>query len=68
MSLQTLGARRGVTLRHWTTDSSWLGGANQRPSLALSDWDLAGGRQRNLIASMLTLVKTKPASTDRRSP
>ena len=62
MSAHAVGARRGVTLRHWTTDRSWLGGA-QLPSVALSDWDLAGSRQRNLIASMLKLVK-KPA--DRR--
>ena len=67
MSVQTPGARRGVTLRHWTTDTSFPGGA-QLPSLALPDWDLAGGRQRNLIASMLKLVKTKPADTGRRSP
>ncbi len=59
MSVQTRDAQRGVTLRHWTTDSAWFGGGQQWPSPALTVWDLAGGRRLNLVASMLNLVKKR---------
>jgi hypothetical protein len=62
MSVQTHSTKRGMTLRHWTTDSAWFGGGQQRPSPALALWDLAAGRRLNLVASMLRLVRTRPTT------
>jgi hypothetical protein len=58
MSMQPHGTKRGIVLRHWTTGDSWLGEPQQKPSPALEYWDLAGRRRRDLVASMLKLVKT----------
>jgi hypothetical protein len=66
MSVQTHRAREGATIRHWTTDSHSFVGGRERPSQALADWELADGRRRSLVASMLKLVKTQPVDRGRR--
>jgi hypothetical protein len=59
MSLPPHTTRGGVTLRHWTTDSSSFVGGRQRPSPALPYGEAAEGRRLDLVASRLRLVKAQ---------
>lgn len=59
MSVQPHRARGGLTLRHWTTDSSSFVGGRQRPSPALPYSEAAQGGRLDLVASRLRLVKAR---------
>jgi hypothetical protein len=57
-------ARQGVTLRHWTTNTALFVGGRQEPSLPSSDFALADGRSRNLLASRLKVLRAQAGEPD----
>ena len=57
MSAQTPRPGRGVTLRHWTTDSHLFVGGRQGPSEAWENREVTDGRRLNLVAAQLRLIR-----------
>lgn len=57
--------RRGVTLRHWTTDGVSFVGGRVTPRPAIVDQEIADSRRLNLVASKLKLLRAMPDDKNR---
>jgi hypothetical protein len=57
MTIQPVGTRTGVTLRHWTIGTLSLVGAQPQPAPARARREGTEGRRVGLVAARLGLVK-----------